>query len=549
VAGQVQELLTRNWAFEVRRSEGRQVIHAVQARYISDVHDKELLNSLHDVTTLCIHAYCLTPEDIRSLVANCPSVETIEIGWWGHQSAVSIAIWPELLKFPKLKHVSVQRLQGTASEVQTPDDGNEDDPVLVDSVSVAGNLTQLLPTLLHGCRTRSLRVELRDSPQRLTPADHGAINGQSDIESLEIVGDLFGGIDVRLDLLPNLDRLERLTLRRCRFDPNDLHCFTRLKALTLQRCYFLKHGFDSVLAHPTLQELELTQCDNEGLRFTSPLANPETKIRTIRLRYPLLEEIESYANIACTYDVELGHVGRCVPPAKHNLQRFGLEEVATLKQLERLRSVSLFGGFVEASEAALLELSRVDTLRRLKVQRVDLVEDATAGCEVDTSRLEEVSLGTDPPMRRALVSRFLGPHTRHVVLSEFKEDEKSDGEGREPGACQPEELGLVDVTLPLPPSSFEHRLLCRTLKTLTLDMCTLNKGAIQQVVTNCPALETLVLEVRSIADERELWTLNELSNLKRIELRECTLSATTLLGLHVTSVRFGEWKSKPWLDY
>lgn len=538
---EVQDFLARDWGFEYRQSNGSQVVRAVCARQIEETQARKFVSSLRALERLDIEFSRLAPGDIRSLARHCPSLNAIHVTRDRGPEALEAALWPEFFEFQKLKHLSVESLHCLGDE-QWIIHGSRD----LDTLAVSGNLSGMLSALLAPYKMSSLRVELQASRQQLTAADYAALNSHTEIEALEIGGDRFGGgMVVDLNALSGLRKLQRLTLRQCSVDPLNLHRFPTLRALTLQTCRFIKHDFDSVLTHPGLEELTLWECNNEDLRMAGPYSGPTERLREITLRFPVFTDIEAFRGLSCSYHVQFGLGGMCVPTAKaHTLRWIGQNEVASLEQLKELRSVSVIGGLpgeVKVSAAALVRLTHVDTLRRLEVRDVDLVPDSPPGHREQSRGIEEVRFLTSTPLSRELFARFLGAKTRQVLIGDYSDNAKAERPWGNTTHYTPKQVGLAEITLPVCRPCLELQLLTSSVEALVLDSCSVKKGAIQQLVARLPSLKSLTLDTCLIEDERELLYLNELTDLKSVDFANTTVSASIARGMKTESVRFGTW--------
>lgn len=534
-----QRFLDQDWGFEWNRSDGRLVVRAVSARHVEKAGRKEFLGSLRTLERLDVASSTLAPGDIRALAGSCPFLRSIRITNRGSAS-LEAAVWPEFFEFRGLKDLSVTNLRCSGNEKWAIHDIRN-----LDSLAVSGNLSGMLPALLAPCKTRCLQIELLDSRQELTAADYAALGSHAEIESLEILGDVSGGgMFVDLNALSGLKRVRQLTLRLCSIDPQSLHCLPALRKLSLQTCRFTEHEFDSVLSHPGLEELVLRACKSKDLRIACPLAGPPKNLRQITLQFPPLADVTAFYGLPCSYHVQLGLAGMCTPTSEaYSLQSLGQDEVALLERLKELRSVS-FTGFslpyrkTEVSAAALVRLSRIDTLRSLEVRYVDSVQDLPPGTSKEARDLEEVRFLTDRPLSRDVVARFLGAHTRLVVLGDYSDDAKAYSQRSDAARYSPKEVCLFGVDLPVSQESLEWQLLTDSVEKLDLEDCYVKKGAIKQLLAKCPSLKHITLG--SVEDEQELLRLNDLDDLKSVDFN-CGVSASTAQAIKAVSVRLGIW--------
>lgn len=536
--GDMEYFLARDWGFECRRLDGHQEVRVIWARHVDAPAEKTFLSSLSALDGLNIESSRLSSDDIRSLVRSCPSLRSISSRNRERAASIDAAVWAEFFKFQELKDLSVRQLRCSSEEAWAMEKSRD-----LDTLVVSGNLSGMLRTLLAPCKVRSLQIELLASKQQLTVADYATLNSHTEIESLEILGDEFGGgMFVDLNALSGLTGLHRLTLRQCWVDPACLHGFPVLRALSLHTCRFVNHGFDEVLAHPKLEELVLWECNTKHLGIAGPLETPPKSIGTITLGFPVFEQIKEFHSLPCSYHVQVGHAGMCVPTAKaHTIRWLGRDETASLKQLKQLHSLSMRGGLpgdVKVSAAALLELARIDTLHSLEVRNVDVVEDASLESSEQDRDLEEVRFLTNTPLRREFVARFLGAHTRGVLMGDFSESAQA-GSQSLVSDCSPKGVHLVDIDLPVSDSGVERQLLTSSTEHLILESCRVNPGAIQQLVASSPSLRRLTFHMCAVVDERELLHLNELPDLKWIEFAQTQVSAATALAMKAETVRFG----------
>lgn len=543
VCKEVQYFLDREWGFEYHRSDGSPAIRAVCARHVEGARARKFLSSLPALNQLRMESSTFHPGDIRSLARQCPSLSAIDIGgsYYHGPPTLEAVLWPELFEFKGLKHLTVKDLHCSGNEKQTSSGSTE-----LETLVVSGNISGMLPVLLAPCKVRSLRIEVLAGRQKLTVADHAALDGHTEIESLEILGDVFGGgMYIDLNALSGLRKLRRLTLRWCFVDPLSLHHFPALRAVTLHGCRFIKHDFDTLLTHPTLKELTLWDYTNKDLRIAGPYTKQPKSLRSITLLSPVFTEIKTFHRLPCNYHVQVGYGGVCGVNNKANTIRYmGPDEIASLEKLQKLRSVSMIGAAglgLKVNEAALVRMSRLNTLRKLDVVEAHLVQDATPVNREQNSGLEEVRFNFVTPLSREFVTSFLGANTRRVFVGPFSNKAQAASLRSNANHVSPRKVCFNEITFPVSPSGLEGRLLAQSVKHLVFDLCDINKGAIQQVVSRSPSLKKLTFDTCSVQDEQELLQLNELIDLKWIDFTNTTVSANTARAMKAESVWFGEW--------
>lgn len=542
---EMQHFLGQEWGFECQRLDGSQVVRGVRARQIEEERAKRFLGSLSGLKQLDIWFSPLETGDIRSLAQRCPQLDAIAVtgptlpiaGLTGSGAPFEASCWPEFFEFRRLKHLRVKNLHCSGDEAWSPSHVTE-----LDTLDVSGNLSGMLPFLLAPCNTRSLRVEFFGGRQQLTAADHAAINRHPEIESLAIDGSPLGSdIFVDLTALSGLAGLRCLSLEQCCIDPLDLIQFRGLEELTLQRCRFIKHDFAALLEHPGLEDLTLDDCSNEGLRIAGPFAAPSRRLRSLTLRSPVLEEIGTFAGISRSCHVEF-RPGCCYASDKtaHILRRFGEDEVELLERLDGLHSVSVSGwGLTEVSTSALFRLMRSDTLRTIDIRDADLVEDTPPGSRERPSHLEEVRIEADTLRSQDLVARFVGGNTHRVFLGDYSGALRAPGHWNGTVDADIRTLGLLETALPITTSCLYGQLFSPSVQDLTLGLCKVNRGAIEQLVHRTPSLRRLTLDICSVEDEEELLHLNEFKDLERIDFTDTRVSAEIALAMKAEHVRFG----------
>jgi hypothetical protein len=542
--GELQHFLAQGWGFEIDRSTDSPRVRAVYARKVEEARARQFLASFHALDRLAIESPAFAPGDIRSLARQCPTVCSIDLGgsWYRGPPTLEAALWPELFEFNGLRHLAIQNLRCSGDE-KWSSPGN----AALETLTVSGNLSGMLPSLLAFCKVRCLRLELLASKQELTAADHAALNSQSDMESLEILGDVFGdGIFVDLNALSQLKKLRKLSLRQCRVDPVHLHHFPMLNALTLQNCRFINHDFDALLTHPRLEELVLWDCTNEGLGITSLDGKRAKRLRAITLRFPVFAEINAFHSFACNYHLQLGSGGVCgVNDKLHSIGYLGPDEVGSLEKLQQLRSVSLVGGArteVKISATAIAQLVRLDTLRRLEIVDTQLLARPRTRMSEGQSTLVELRLQHVTPLTREFVERLIGTSARTVFVGPFSGEPQDRGPDCSGTVLDVKEVRFEDITLPVASSALEARLLAPSVENVVLALCNVNKGAIHQLVRRTPSLRRLTFVGCTIQDEQELLELNDL-DLKWIVFTETTVSAGTVKAMRAETVRFGSgWR-------
>ncbi len=535
---ELQRFVDQGWGFQCRRSDGGYVVRAVSAHRVEQAGVRTFLGSLEHLERLNIGCTTFGPGDIRSLARHCPSLRSIRYGDTEHANSPKLeaALWPEFFQFKGLKHLSVRLLHCSGDE-QWRWSGSAE----LETLAMSGNLSGVLSSLLAACETRHLRIELVGPGQQLTAADYAAIRRQTALESLEILGDIHRArIVVGLDALSGLKQLRRLTLRRCLIDPQMLRCLPALETLSLQACLLAEHGFPHVLNHPGLKELVLWECNAEDLHIAGPFTASPQSLREITLRFPELADIKLFHSLPCIYHVELGVGGPCGRTGKGSILRsVGRDEVASLGQLNQLRTLALVAP-LKVSDAALVQAASIDTLRSLRISSVDIVERLPKGSPRHKSDLEEVRFLTNARLSREFFERFLGRDTRVVSMGDCSGDGKDDSPRGNATRYRAREVGLVGITFPVKETELESRLLGSSTKVLVLESCDLNQGAVQQLVSNCPSLERLTLDLCYMQDERELLHLNKLTDLKCVDLTDTGISAGTALSIKAESIRFRE---------
>lgn len=543
---EVQFFLDHGWGFESTAAHGAATLCAARTNQIKEERAARFLGSLTGLQRLEIHFGTFAPGDILALSERCPGITSLEIQG---SPELEASLWPEFFAFKELRYLSVSRLHFS---------GKETWPVLhvskLDRLTLSGDHSGMLPVLLAFCTMRSLTVEYRpanqgeyrQAKQVLTAADHQAIAVHPEIESLAIGGTPLGTyIQLDLNALSKLNKLRELALEQCILDPGLLNQFPALQTLTLRRCQFFRHDFDVLAAHPALENVVLDDYSNADLRIAGPYGTPPKPLRSITVRSPILQEVGALANLALAYHVELCP-GTCYASDKEAriVRRFGNDEVAMLEKLKGLRSVSVLGWMgmpPTISGTALLRLARIDTMRALRVFRTDIVDDVPRGEYQQALGLEEVRLVTREPLSQEFASRCLGGHTSEVFVGDSSRERQAEirwgGEVHTPV----ETLGFKGRTFPISPSCLYGQLLSGSVKDLVLDDCKIEKGAVEQLVRTMPALEHITFHICSLKDEQELLRLNDLENLKSVDLALTDVSARTALSLKADRVRFGEW--------
>ncbi len=543
-----QHFRSKGWDFECERSDDTYAVRAVRANAILEPGAQEFLGSLPSLERLVVESSSLGPGDVHALAERCPSISELHVSGERFDMAgrfrpeaqpMKAAVWPECFKFRHLEHLSVDNLYCSGAEDWAIPEHTE-----LESLEISGNLEGMLPSLLTPCKVRALRLRFWLYTQRLTADDHKALNEHEELESLAILGNPFGRtIQLDLDALSSLSNLRQLTLEDCTIDPQSLQRFPALQTLSLRRCAFVSHDFEALLAHPTLEQLVLWEHRNDLLRVGKLPATVATKLRSITIRSPLFHEIDAFAALPCSFDMDLcGSICYMGDHHSRHLNRFGMAQVATLETLGNLHSVSISPYADSLDEDALVRLANIKTLHRLKVRTLMDGSVPPAGTFEINSPLEEVRFITENPLNQEFVGAFLGPCIRTALLGDHSHGELNASPAVPVTNVQLREFGMFGITLPVPEDSLYGQLMSPSVEDLTLTLCSFKKGATRQLVREMPSLRRLTLDAFSIKDMKDLLHLNKLKHLESINFADADVTPEIALSMKAKRVRFGDWK-------